>query len=113
MRTNSNQYWKEALWYYSELKLDGMLPDLYTVSSVLPACGGLEAVREGRILHGLVEKIGVDGDVIVRNGLLSMYFKFGNVTDAQKVFDEMVFRDIVSWNTLVCGYCQLGLLFSC
>ncbi|KAF8020132.1 hypothetical protein BT93_G0742 [Corymbia citriodora subsp. variegata] len=106
---SSNQYWEEALWYYGELKMDGILPDLYTVSSVLPACGGLVAVREGRTLHGLVEKIGVDGDVIVRNGLLSMYFKFGNVTDAQKVFDEMVFRDIVSWNTLVCGYCQLGL----
>ncbi|GLT54050.1 hypothetical protein SLA2020_272830 [Shorea laevis] len=70
---------------------------------------GAIVVEEGQIIHGLVEKIGIHADVIVSNGLLSMYFKFDRLSDARKVFDEMVVRDSVSWNTVICGYSQSGL----
>ncbi|KAK9911315.1 hypothetical protein M0R45_035232 [Rubus argutus] len=37
-----------------------------------------------------------------------MYFKFGKFGIAQKLFNEMRARDVVSWNTLVAGYCVSG-----
>ncbi|XP_038695185.1 pentatricopeptide repeat-containing protein At3g03580 [Tripterygium wilfordii] len=105
----ANGYCEEALEIYHQARMAGLVPDSFTVSSVLPACGGLVAVDEGKAIHGLVERIGIGRDVIVSNGLISMYFKFDRLEDATKVFDKMVSRDTVSWNTLICGYSQLEL----
>ncbi|BFG21298.1 hypothetical protein CerSpe_075720 [Prunus speciosa] len=106
---SSNGYWEEALEIFRRLRMDGLLPDSFSISGVLPACGSLVDVREGQIVHALVEKIGVHADVLVSNGLLSMYFKFGWLKDAQLFFKRTVVRDSVSWNTVICGYSQLGL----
>lgn len=106
---SSNGYWEEALEIFRRLRTDGLLPDPFSISGVLPACGGLLDVKEGQIVHALVEKIGVHADILVSNGLLSVYFKFGWSKDAKFFFDEMVVRDSVSWNTMICGYSQLGL----
>lgn len=37
-----------------------------------------------------------------------MYFKAGYLLLARHLFDEMFVRDVVSWNTLVSGYCLCG-----
>ena len=106
---NANGYWNEALEIYYRFRNLGLVPDSYTMSSVLRACGGLGSVEEGDIIHGLIEKIGIKKDVIVNNGLLSMYCKFNGLIDGRRIFDKMVLRDAVSWNTMICGYSQVGL----
>lgn len=106
---SANGYWEEALDMYHKLRIAGLKPDSFTISSILPAYGSLLAVKEGEMIHGLIEKTGINADVIVSNGLLSMYFKFKRLTDARRFFDKMVVRDSVSWNTLICGYFQMGL----
>ncbi|KAL4355256.1 hypothetical protein GQ457_06G015990 [Hibiscus cannabinus] len=106
---SANGYWAEALGIYRMARIEGIVPDSFTVSSVLPACGGLVNVKEGELVHCLVEKMGLHNDVVVSNGLLSMYFKFNRLVDARKIFDEMVVRDTVTWNTLICGYSQMEL----
>ncbi|KAM7508938.1 hypothetical protein LguiA_019391 [Lonicera macranthoides] len=106
---SSNWYCEEALEFFHKLRMASIVPDCFTVSSVLPACGSLVAIGEGQVVHGLVEKFGFKGDTIVSNGLLSMYFKFDRLTDCDKVFDEMLARDTITWNTLICGYSQSGL----
>ncbi|KAE8734605.1 Pentatricopeptide repeat-containing protein [Hibiscus syriacus] len=106
---SANGYWVEALEVYNMARMAGIMPDPFTVSSVLPACGGLVNVKEGELVHCLVEKIGVHYDVLVSNGLLSMYFKFNRLIEARRIFDEMVIRDTVTWNTLICGYSQMEL----
>ncbi|PIN25152.1 hypothetical protein CDL12_02094 [Handroanthus impetiginosus] len=91
----SNGYSKEALEIYNQPRMDGFVPDSFSFSSVLLACGGL----------GEVERY----DVIVSNGFLSMYFKFDMLANCKRIFDEMVHRDKVTWNTIICGYCESGL----
>ncbi|XWS57962.1 hypothetical protein CRYUN_Cryun09bG0218200 [Craigia yunnanensis] len=106
---SASGYWEEVLEVYNVARMAGIMPDSFTVSSVLSACGGLVHVKVGEVVHCLIEKIGLHGDVVVSNGLLSMYFKFNRFVDARRIFDEMVVRDTVSWNTLICGYSQLEL----
>ncbi|KAJ9131848.1 hypothetical protein P3X46_034760 [Hevea brasiliensis] len=106
---SANAYWEEALEIYYQARIAGLKPDPFTISSVLPAFGGLLAIKEGEVVHGLVEKLGINADIIVSNGLLSIYFKFGRLMDARRVFNQMVVKDTVSWNTLICGYCQMEL----
>ncbi|KAL2478621.1 Pentatricopeptide repeat-containing protein [Forsythia ovata] len=106
---SSNGYFVEALEIYYQLKMSGLVPDSFTFLSVLLACGGLGEVDEGQIVHGLVEKIGIKKDVIVSNGLLSMYFKLDRLTECWGIFNEMVVKDTVTWNTMICGYSESGL----
>ncbi|CAN4110500.1 unnamed protein product [Withania somnifera] len=106
---SANGHWEEALEAFWEGRLSGVVADAFTVSSVLPACGGLGEVEEGKIVHGLVEKSGIKGNMAVSNGLLSMYLKFERLLDGQRIFDEMVYRDIVTWNIIICGSSYLGL----
>ncbi|KAK4488671.1 hypothetical protein RD792_004442 [Penstemon davidsonii] len=106
---SSNGYYKEALEIYYWLRNEGLVPDSFTFSRVSLACGGLGEVEEGRKVHGLVEKIGTRRDLIVNNGLLSMYLKFDDVSNCQRIFDEMVDRDSVTWDIMIFAYCELGL----
>ncbi|GER48723.1 pentatricopeptide repeat-containing protein [Striga asiatica] len=105
----SNGFFKEALDIYSWLRMDGLVPDSFSLSSVLLSCGGLEDVKKGQIVHGLAKKVGTCGYVTLDNALLSMYFKFEMLHDCWKVFNEMVLRDSVTWNTMICGYYESGL----
>lgn len=104
---SSHGYYEEALEVYYELRKSWIVPDSFTVSSVLPAFGNLLVVKEGQRLHCFVLKSGVNSVVVVNNGLLAMYLKFSRPTDARRVFDEMVVRDSISYNTIICGYLNL------
>ncbi|CAF1940620.1 pentatricopeptide repeat-containing protein At3g03580-like [Brassica napus] len=107
---SSHGYHEEAVELYRELRRSSwIMPDSFTVTSVLYAFGNLLAVKEGEGLHGFVMKSGVSSVVVVNNGLLSMYLKLRRVTDARRVFDEMVVRDSVSYNTMICGCFNLDM----
>lgn len=106
---SSNGYFKEALEVYHQLRMGGLLPDSFSLSSALLSCGGLGEVVEGEVVHCLIEKLGTRSDVIVSNALLSMYFKFYMLVSCWRIFSEMVRRDSVTWNTIICGYFESGL----
>ncbi|KAH0881632.1 LOW QUALITY PROTEIN: hypothetical protein HID58_069026 [Brassica napus] len=108
---SSHGYHEEAVELYRELRRSSwIMPDSFTVTSVLYAFGNLLAVKEGEGLHGFVMKSGVSSVVVVNNGLLSMYLKLRRVTDARRVFDEMVVRDSVTTvgNILIDVYAKCG-----
>ncbi|PWA54943.1 tetratricopeptide repeat (TPR)-like superfamily protein [Artemisia annua] len=48
------------------------------------------------------------GDVYVETALLGFYTKVGDMRTAQKVFDEMSERNVVSWNSMIDGYLRSG-----
>lgn len=104
---SSHGYYEEALEIYHELRNSWIVPDSFTVSSVLPAFGNLLVVKQGQELHGFALKSGVSSVVVVNNGLLAMYLKFSRPTDARRVFDEMGLRDSITYNTMICGYINL------
>ena len=45
---------------------------------------------------------------MLQNTLVDMYAKCGALREAQKVFDKLQNRNIVSWTTLMAGYVQVG-----
>lgn len=75
---------------------------------LMKAFGGLCDVEKARQIHGHVLKLGFFYDVYVQNSILGMYWKCGGVGDAIKLFEKMFGRDLVSWNTMMSGFCQLG-----
>ncbi|KAL0397478.1 UNVERIFIED_CONTAM: Pentatricopeptide repeat-containing protein [Sesamum calycinum] len=90
----SNGYFKEALEIYYQLRMDGLVPDCFSFSSVLLACGGIGEVEEGQIVHGLVEKVGTCADVTVKIALLGIlicgYCESSFYEESIRLFLEMV-----------------------
>ncbi|KAL6999920.1 hypothetical protein U1Q18_001073, partial [Sarracenia purpurea var. burkii] len=99
----------EALVLFTEL-LSGSVftPDDFTLPCVIKGCARLCAIEEGKQVHGLVLKIGFGLDKYVQSSLVSMYSKCGEIGLARKVFDRMVERDVVCWNSLMDGYAKCG-----
>ncbi|ESQ48000.1 hypothetical protein EUTSA_v10022209mg [Eutrema salsugineum] len=79
---------------------------------VLGACArsasSVSALRVGRIVHGMVVKLGLLSESeLIGTTLLHFYAKNGDLRYARKVFDEMPERTSVTWNAMIGGYCSL------
>ncbi|CAL5193305.1 unnamed protein product [Lathyrus oleraceus] len=95
-----------ALGVLNRMKGEGVKMDTVTVSSILPVCAQSVDIVNGVLIHLYVLKHGLDTDVFVSNALINMYSKFGRLWDAQRVFDHMEVRDLVSWNSIIAAYEQ-------
>ncbi|KAH0984159.1 hypothetical protein GBA52_011336 [Prunus armeniaca] len=94
----------KALVLYREMLSFGQKADNFTYPFVLKACGDLLLVETGRRVHSEVVVIGLESDIYVANALLAMYSKFGDMGLARMLFDRMLERDLISWNTMISGY---------
>ncbi|CAH2079848.1 unnamed protein product [Thlaspi arvense] len=83
-------------------------PDSYTYPFVAKAAGELKSVNLGLAIHGRILRSSFGTDKYVQNALLAMYMSFGRVETARRVFDVMKNRDVISWNTMISGYCRNG-----
>ncbi|KAL1549526.1 pentatricopeptide repeat-containing protein-like protein [Salvia divinorum] len=83
-------------------------PDDYTYASVLSAAANMASVRIGKEIHCRLIRTGPEWDVGVRNALVNMYGKCGNITSAYTVFERMEIRTLISWNTIIAAFANHG-----
>ena len=100
----------ECLRTYCEMRLKGVPPDKYVFPKVFKACGQLLWFQVGIQVHKDVFVYGCEFDLQVCNSLIDMYSKSGDVGSGRRVFDEMVERDVLSWNSMISGYVCNGFL---
>ncbi|GJZ20516.1 pentatricopeptide repeat-containing protein [Tanacetum coccineum] len=86
--------------------LSGCEVNEFTLINVLASVKGGKMVDMRRQVHAIVWKGGFLDETSVCNVLISMYGKSGRMDDARCVFDEIVYRDSVSWNSMISGYSQ-------
>ncbi|KAJ4951200.1 hypothetical protein NE237_028032 [Protea cynaroides] len=83
--------------------------DSRTFVFVLKACEQFQRVTQGEELHCLIYKLGCDGDLLIRNGLIHLYVKHVCLGSARLLFEAYLVRDVVSWTTIINGYAQNNL----
>ena len=99
---------EDALSFALRMNLSGIVFDPVSYTTLLAFCSDNEGFLFGLQLHSLVTKFGFGCEVFVGNALISMYSRCGLLVEAQRVFDEMPNRDLVSWNAILSGYTQEG-----
>lgn len=82
--------------------------DSSKIQIALRYCQRFQAIKHGKSFHSYLIRLGLLNDVFNVNNMISVYAKCSHVDDAQKLFDEMPYRNIVTWTTMVSAYTNCG-----
>ncbi|PIA34725.1 hypothetical protein AQUCO_03700179v1 [Aquilegia coerulea] len=99
---------KDAMEMYVEMRRSGVVPDQFAFGSVVRACVGLRDVELGKQLHADILKSEFGCELIPQNALVAMYTKFDQIGKAWLVFDKIVYKDLISWGSVIGGFGQQG-----
>ncbi|XP_058090881.1 pentatricopeptide repeat-containing protein At5g04780, mitochondrial-like [Magnolia sinica] len=75
---------------------------------LLQICVRKRSVAEGKSCHARAIQAGLQTDTLISNILINMYSKCGLIDSARQVFDRMLQRSIISWNTMIGAHTQNG-----
>lgn len=93
---------------FREMQYFGIEPNNVSVLSILNACADVGALLAGKELHGYSLRKYVLSDTNLQNSLVDMYAKCGKLDTSILVFDRILNKDLISWNTIICGCVENG-----
>ncbi|XP_021894537.1 pentatricopeptide repeat-containing protein At1g11290, chloroplastic-like [Carica papaya] len=94
------------LWSLVQFQRDGFKP--YLLNKIISFCAKSVDFDVGIQLHSTVIKMGFCTNVYIHSALLNLYGKCGAISSAQKLFDGMPNRNVVTWNSLISGYLNVN-----
>ncbi|KAK9673282.1 hypothetical protein RND81_12G157800 [Saponaria officinalis] len=101
-------HFRKSLILFSEMKNNRVLPNEFTFAPLIKSCCGIRDHRVGKCVHCEIMKLGFERRNSIRIGIVEFYAGCETMKDAQKVFDEMPYRDVIVWNLMVRGFCKIG-----
>nr|XP_023910914.1 pentatricopeptide repeat-containing protein At3g46790, chloroplastic-like [Quercus suber] len=106
---------QEVLDLYRRMNQIGIPSDRFTYTYVLKACVASESLISllltGKEVHAHILRHGYESLVHITTTLVDMYARFGSVSYASYVFDEMPVRNVVSWSAMIACYVKNGRAF--
>ncbi|XP_062120308.1 pentatricopeptide repeat-containing protein At5g52850, chloroplastic [Humulus lupulus] len=70
---------------------------------IVSSCNS-QSLEQGLCVHSPLIKLGLQGNMLLSNNLLSLYAKCFGSEQAHYLFDEMPYRDVVTWTGLLSAY---------
>ncbi|XP_057753682.1 pentatricopeptide repeat-containing protein At2g39620 [Arachis stenosperma] len=98
----------EALSILQAMQQEGLKPDKATLISLVSACAEISHARLGKSIHCYAIKSDMESDISTVTTLVSMYTRCELFTYALKLFNQMRYKDVVAWNTLINGFAKYG-----
>lgn len=97
-----------AFWLFDSMEHDGVKPDDGTFAPLLTLLNDHEFFKLTAQVHAKIIKHGLEWKNNVCNAAVCSYSECGSIEDAKKLFDSIVFRDIVTWNSMLAAYLVHG-----
>lgn len=98
----------EVLVVLDEMLQKGQRPDKVTMLSTIAACAQLGDLSIGKSSHAYVFRNRLESWDNISNAIIDMYMKCGKREAACKVFDSMLNKTVVTWNSLIAGLVRDG-----
>ncbi|KAJ8767049.1 hypothetical protein K2173_012560 [Erythroxylum novogranatense] len=98
----------EALDLFQDLWHVHHKPDAVTIAGILPAYADLALICECKQVHAYIVKSELVPNTFISNSIMYTYAKCGDLQSARKIFDHMIYKDVVSWNTIMMSYAIHG-----
>ncbi|XP_020701655.2 pentatricopeptide repeat-containing protein At4g30700 isoform X1 [Dendrobium catenatum] len=93
-----------AISLFQDMQSLNFKPNPVTAASILSACAQLGALTLGKWIHQIIIHEDLELNVYVCTALIDMYAKCGNIVEAQRIFNGMAEKNVVSWNAMISGY---------
>lgn len=97
----------KGLAFFTEMLLEGIEPNEYTLTSVLSLCCTMLSLGAGIQIHSLSIKLGCELNLPVRNSIMYLYLKCGMINEARKLFNGMEDMSLITWNAMIAGHAQI------
>ncbi|KAH7301857.1 hypothetical protein KP509_23G046500 [Ceratopteris richardii] len=101
-----------AIKFFQKIQYQGIKPSETMFSCALKACGGIRDLIRGRSVHAHIVIDLFKPDVVIINSIIDMYLSCGSLKEAKRAFETSRDCDVVSWNSLLGGYIEYGLISS-
>ncbi|CAM0873850.1 unnamed protein product [Alopecurus aequalis] len=102
------QDYREALLLFNKMKRSRVMPDQVILATVLSTCGHTQSLRSGKTIHAYILVSGICTDTRLSSALINMYATCADMEMAEKLYNGMQRKDLVSSTTMVCGYAKNG-----
>lgn len=100
---------EEGMKLYVRMRRKAVKPDWVTFATSIRACADLATVKLGTQVISHAMKFGLSLDVTVANSIVTMYSRCGLIKEAQKVFDSIHVKGLISWNSMMAAFAKNGI----
>ncbi|KAJ7521161.1 hypothetical protein O6H91_19G040600 [Diphasiastrum complanatum] len=101
---------EDAMKLFQCMLAGSIRPNKVTFLIILKACSRSmhNKISKAKVIHSSILEFGLEKDVLVATALVKMYGSCGLLKEASNIFNNIVERDVVSWNTMIGAYADHG-----
>ncbi|KAJ4888525.1 Pentatricopeptide repeat-containing protein [Raphanus sativus] len=103
-----NELHEDGLRLLSLMRRGLVQPNSVTYMSALSACSGSRRVIQGKQIHALLWKLGIESELRIETKLMDMYSKCGSIEDAWRIFESVQETNAVSITVMLAGLAKNG-----
>lgn len=98
---------KDALCLFQDMQLNALLPDEFTLVTILDACTSQEALTTGKQMHVRIIASGLESESVGR-ALINMYGKSERLNEVHRLFEIFSRQDAITWFSVISVCVQHG-----
>ncbi|XP_020253775.1 pentatricopeptide repeat-containing protein At4g13650-like [Asparagus officinalis] len=106
---SQNGYAEESIQFYTMMNKNEIEASHMTFATIFMSCAMLSDLKLGSQFHAQVIKVGFESDLPISNSLITMYAKCGEISNSSEIFNAVIYKDVVTWNSMINALSHHGL----